>query len=79
MIEARNVVKTFDGFTALDGATHSASEGSRHTYEYDATVTPPEKMFASLSAVPDISDVELVRAPIEAVIAELYRKWQSEE
>ena len=47
-------------------------------YEYDAIETPTPKLFASLAAVPGIEDAEILRAPIERVIAGLYVKWQTE-
>jgi ABC-2 type transport system ATP-binding protein len=47
-------------------------------YEYDAMKTPSAALFSALAATPGVEDAEMLRAPIERVIAELYVKWQSE-
>lgn len=57
------------------GASHVLTEGDRHTYEYDGG-EKSDRIFAELSKIDGAQDVELGRAPIESVIAEIYRKWQ---
>lgn len=47
-------------------------------YEYDATETPGTALFSALAATPGVEDAEMLRAPIERVIAGLYVKWQTE-
>ncbi len=47
-------------------------------YEYDAIRTPSAALFSALAATPGVEDAEMLRAPIERVIAELYVKWQTE-
>ena len=59
----------------LAGATMVSREGDRHCYEYDAGTVPIAALLRSLADIPGVTDVETGRAPIEAVIAELYRSW----
>lgn len=59
----------------LPGATLVSVEEGRCCYEYDAGATPVASLLKSLADIPGVRDVETGRAPIEAVIAELYRAW----
>ena len=49
-----------------------------YTYLYDSTKIPSPRLFALLSGVPGIRDIQLERENIESVIANLYRKWSAE-
>jgi ABC-2 type transport system ATP-binding protein len=61
---------------ALPGATHLGSEGMRHEYAFDATATPIPQLLAAAAVRAHLVDVETHRAPIEDVIADLYRDWR---
>ena len=61
---------------ALAGATHLGSEGMRHEYAFDAIATPIPRLLAAAAAAAHLVDVETHRAPIEDVIADLYRDWR---
>jgi len=61
---------------ALPGATHLASEGVRHEYAFDAIATPIPSLLAAAAIGTHLVDVETHRAPIEDVIADLYRDWR---
>lgn len=61
----------------LPGATLVSVEGGRYCYEYNADATPVADLLRSVAGIPGVSDVETGRAPIEAVIAELYESWVS--
>jgi ABC-2 type transport system ATP-binding protein len=61
---------------ALPGATHLGSEGTRHRYAFDAAATPIPWLLAAAEARARVIDVETHRAPIEEVIADLYRDWR---
>jgi ABC-2 type transport system ATP-binding protein len=61
---------------ALPGATHLGSEGARHEYAFDATATPIPLLLAAAAERARLVDVETQRAPIEDVIADLYRDWR---
>jgi ABC-2 type transport system ATP-binding protein len=61
---------------ALDGATHLGSEGMRHRYAFDAIATPIPRLLAAAATRARLVDVETHRAPIEDVIADLYRDWR---
>lgn len=63
---------------AIPGLRFLSREDGVCEYEYDAMETPTPKLFSALAAVPGIEDAEILRAPIERVIAELYVKWQKE-
>jgi ABC-2 type transport system ATP-binding protein len=62
---------------ALPGATHLGSEGRRHEYAFDATATPIPQLLAAAAVRARLVDVETHRAPIEDVIADLYRDWRT--
>lgn len=47
-------------------------------YEYDALKTPTSELFSALARTPGVEDAEMLRAPIERVIAQLYVEWQTE-
>ncbi|MCL1964775.1 MAG: ATP-binding cassette domain-containing protein [Firmicutes bacterium] len=59
----------------LHGAVMISREGDRHCYEYDAGSVSIAALLRSLAEIPGVRDVETGRAPIESVIAELYRGW----
>jgi viologen exporter family transport system ATP-binding protein len=61
---------------ALPGATHLGTEGMRHSYAFDATATPIPQLLAAAAERANLVDVETHRAPIEDVIADLYRDWR---
>ena len=62
---------------ALPGARWAASEGTRHEYAFDAIATPIPRLLAAAAERARLVDVETQRAPIEEVIADLYRDWRS--
>jgi ABC-2 type transport system ATP-binding protein len=61
---------------ALPGAAHLGSEGRRHAYAFDATATPIPRLLAAAAGCARLVDVETHRAPIEDVVADLYRDWR---
>jgi len=61
---------------ALAGATHVRSEGMRHEYAFDAIATPIPELLAAAAVRAHLVDVETHRAPIEDMIADLYRDWR---
>ena len=63
---------------ALAGATHLFSEGARHVYAFDAAATPIPRLLAEAATSAELLDVETHRAPIEDVVADLYRDWRSQ-
>ncbi len=72
-------VETKGGAPDIPGAKLVSQTGAACEYEYDALETPTARLFAGLAAAEGIVDAEIVRAPIERVIADLYRKWQWED
>lgn len=71
-------VETKGATPEIPGAKLVSQTGGTCEYEYDALATPTATLFAGLAAAEGIVDAEIVRAPIERVIADLYRKWQKE-
>ena len=63
----------------LPGAKLVSSAQGVHAYEFIGTETSAVEMLARVSALAEVLDVELGRAPIESVIAALYEKWKREQ
>lgn len=55
--------------------------GSHGVFEYEAdlTILPVKDLLAQLSQVESVKDVEIRKAPVEQVIAQLYQKWKDGE
>ena len=63
----------------LPGCTHLVSEQGRHTFSFDPAALPVGELLAAISRLDGVRDVQLSDAPIEGVIAGLYRSWKQEE
>ena len=63
----------------LPGAEFVGRERDKLVYSYDADKVSVERLFAALSGITGVRDVELARESIESVIASLYREWSSAE
>jgi ABC-2 type transport system ATP-binding protein len=63
----------------LSGATLLQSEAHRHEYIFDASHINIAALLEQASTQTQILDVETHRAPIDAVIADIYEKWQNDE
>jgi ABC-2 type transport system ATP-binding protein len=61
---------------ALGGATLVRSESSRHEYTFDATRTKIAMLLEQAASQTQVLDVETHRAPIDEVIADIYKQWQ---
>ena len=59
----------------LPGAEFVGREEGKYVYRYDAGKVSVEALFAALSGIPGVLDLELSREGIETVIAGLYRRW----
>ena len=60
----------------LGGATLMKSAASRHEYTFDATQTKIATLLEQAASQTQVLDVETHRAPIDEVIADIYRQWQ---
>jgi ABC-2 type transport system ATP-binding protein len=60
---------------ALAGAELVRSEAGRHEYVFDAARVPIAGLLEQAAAQAPVLDVETHRAPIDEVIAEIYRRW----
>lgn len=63
----------------LPGAKLVSSAQGVHAYEFIGTETSAVELLTRVSALAEVQDVELGRAPIESVIAALYEKWKREQ
>jgi len=61
---------------ALSGAELVKSEAGRHEYIFDATQTRIATLLEQAASQTQVLDVETHRAPIDEVIADIYRQWQ---
>ncbi|MGI6199313.1 MAG: ABC transporter ATP-binding protein [Christensenellales bacterium] len=60
----------------LAGAQLLGSQGGEHIYAIDPAVMPVHRVLGALADYPEVLDVELQKAPIEDVIAQIYRQWK---
>lgn len=60
----------------LQGAELLESQLGRHTYVFDAAQTKIANLLEQAAQQTTILDVETHRAPIDEVIADIYRRWQ---
>jgi ABC-2 type transport system ATP-binding protein len=61
---------------SLVGIEPISSENRVHEFEVDVTKTPMRYLLKQLSDTDGIKDVEISKAPIEQVIAGLYKAWK---
>lgn len=64
---------------SLPACVHLESQENRHTYRFDSHALPISQLLSHLSRLAQVADVELEYAPIETVIAGLYKDWKREE
>lgn len=60
----------------IGGCALIESQNGVHTYEVDLVRTPVKTLLYSVSQLEGVDDVEIRKAPIEQVIAELYGRWK---
>ncbi len=74
----RHIVLTTDSVAApvLHSAAWMSSDENIHEYAFDASVIPVPVMLAEVSTLAGVLDMETRKAPIEQVIAGLYRQWR---
>jgi ABC-2 type transport system ATP-binding protein len=63
----------------LHGAEWLSSEDGRHEYRFDAAQTPIAALLEQAAAQAALLDVETHRAPIDEVVAAIYRGWQEKQ
>jgi len=70
-------LQTGDGSApVLAGAEYRGAHAERHEYVFDGGTTPLAGLLAQASRQAEIVDVETHRPPIDAVVADLYERWQ---
>ena len=75
--QRRLLIETPNGAApSLSGAALVKSEAGRHEYVFDATQTRIAALLEQAASQTQVLDVETHRAPIDEVIADIYRQWQ---
>jgi ABC-2 type transport system ATP-binding protein len=75
--QRRLLLETANGTPpALGGAELVKSEAGRHEYVFDASRTKIASLLEQAASQTQVLDVETHRAPIDEVIADIYRQWQ---
>jgi len=75
--QRRLLLETSNGTPpTLGGATLVRSEAGRHEYTFDATQIKIAALLEQAAGQTQVLDVETHRAPIDEVIADIYRQWQ---
>lgn len=64
---------------AVSGAVYLSTQGGVHEYAFDRTQVGVHDLLASLAGCAQIEDVEIGKAPIEDIIAGMYREWKGEK
>ncbi len=59
----------------IEGAQLLEKENGGYIYQYQGAALPVSALMQRLAAIPGVTDVETARAPIESVIADLYKSW----
>ncbi|MGI6358526.1 MAG: ABC transporter ATP-binding protein [Bacillota bacterium] len=52
------------------------SERSNSEYEFDTAVIPVRLVLAEIAKLDGVIDIEIRKAPIEQIVAELYKRWR---
>jgi len=60
----------------LDDMKYIRSDGNVHVFEFDRTQNGMHQLLGELSRLTGIEDIEIKKAPIEEVIANLYLSWK---
>lgn len=60
----------------LSHGTLVSVDRSIYEYEFDTSLVPIKEMLAQIAQIDGIADIEIRKAPIEQVVAELYTKWR---
>lgn len=61
----------------LDDMNYIRSDGNVHVFEFDHTQNGMHQLLSELSHLTGIEDIEIKKAPIEEVIANLYLSWKN--
>ena len=76
--DRRTLAVTCEGSAPqIQCAKHLRSQAGQHFYVFDGSHAP--QVLESAGRVHGLRDVEITHAPIEEVIADLYRDWQKKE
>ena len=54
-----------------------SSDQNIFEYEFDTNVVPVREVLAQISQVDGVVDIEIRKAPIEKIVADLYTRWKN--
>ena len=76
---SRICVTMEDGlFPFVENGTLLSSKNGVYEYEIDLAETPVRVLLRQLSQISGVRDIEIKKAPIEQVIAELFKAWKAQ-
>jgi ABC-2 type transport system ATP-binding protein len=72
-----NITTGDSNHPCLDGMKYISSDGNVHIFEFDRTQTGMRELLGKLAHLNSVEDIEIKKAPIEGVIANLYLSWKN--
>ncbi|MHD0317444.1 ABC transporter ATP-binding protein [Fusobacterium sp. THCT1E2] len=73
---SRLIITSSGEAPVLDEMELIISEEGKHSYKFDKEKIKINEIFKKLSQYPEIIDIEIIKAPIEDIIADLYNSWK---
>ncbi|WP_339007807.1 ATP-binding cassette domain-containing protein [Fusobacterium varium] len=73
---SRLIITSTGEAPALDEMEFTGSEDGKHSYKFDKEKIKINEIFKKLSQFTEIVDIEIIKAPIEDIIADLYNSWK---
>jgi ABC-2 type transport system ATP-binding protein len=73
---SRLIITSTGEAPALDEMEFIGSEEGKHSYKFDKEKIKINDIFKKLSQYTEIVDIEIIKAPIEDIIADLYNSWK---
>lgn len=73
---SRLIITSTEEAPALDEMEFIGSEDGKHSYKFDKEKIKINDIFKKLSQYTEIVDIEIIKAPIEDIIADLYNSWK---
>ncbi|HJH06351.1 MAG TPA: ATP-binding cassette domain-containing protein [Fusobacterium ulcerans] len=73
---SRLIITSTGEAPVLDEMEFIGSEDGKHSYKFDKEKIKINDIFKKLSQYTEIVDIEIIKAPIEDIIADLYNSWK---
>lgn len=65
-----------EGVPSISSGTLVSADQNVFEFEFDTTLVPVREVLAQISQIEGVVDIEIRKAPIEKIVAELYTKWK---